>query len=192
MVRPRLLDHLGVVVSNDHFDNDDLEMLLSMCEPVTPSPSLRASLLSSIAGPWYAPFVRRAAELLALSQQAMTEVFAAIDDVDRWMPGHVPGLELFHIEAGAGLETAITGFVRLAPGAAFPAHRHVGFEDVLVLQGSFVHDGVDVAAGMEAPMAPESLHAVVAGPHGCLYLGVTRDGLAFEGEAPIGPDDPRA
>lgn len=178
--------------SDNDFDTDDLELLLAMCEPVTPSSTLRASLLSSIAGPWYAPFVRRAAELLALSQLAMTEVFAAIDDVSRWMPGHVPGLELFHIDAGPGLEGAITGFVRLAPGAAFPAHRHVGFEDVLVLSGSFVHDGVEVAAGMEAPMAPDSLHAVVAGPQGCVYLGVTRDGLAFEGEEPIGPDDPRA
>jgi hypothetical protein len=184
--------HGGRVMSNDQFDNDDLELLLAMCEPEVPSSSLRASLLSSIAGPWYAPFVRRAAELLAVSQQAMTELFAAIDDVERWMPGHVPGLELFHIEAGAGLEAAITGFVRLAPGAAFPAHRHVGHEDVLVLAGSFVHDGVEVAAGMEAPMAADTLHAVVAGAQGCLYLGVTRDGLAFEGEAPIGPDDPRA
>jgi hypothetical protein len=179
-------------MSSDHFDNDDLELLLAMCEPVTPSSSLRASLLSSIAGPWYAPFVRRAAEMLAVSQQAMTELFAAIDDVDSWMPGHVPGLELFHLTPGPGLETAISGFVRLAPGATFPSHRHVGHEDVLVLAGSFLHDGVEVAAGMEAPMAADTLHAVVAGPQGCLYLGITRDGLAFEGEDPIGPDDPRA
>ena len=70
--------------------------------------------------------------------------------------------------------------------------RHVGFEDVIVLQGSFIDDGVELFAGMEAPRPPSSAHEARAGVHGCVYLAVSRDGLAFDGEEPIGPDDPRA
>ncbi|HEY1101301.1 MAG TPA: cupin domain-containing protein [Myxococcota bacterium] len=184
-----------MTTSDDSFDSDlDLDLLLAAVEPVPPSSSLRSTLLAvtDAAAAWFEPFVRRAAAILELSHDAARAVLAAIDDDDRWMPGPGDGIALFHIEAGPALENAITGFVRLAPGAAFPHHRHVGHEDVLVLQGSFVHDGAVVAAGQEAPMTASSHHDVVAGPQGCLYLAVSLDGLAFDGEDPIGPDDPRA
>lgn len=174
-------------------DEVDMELLLAAVEPLMPSMSLRDTLLAAVTSPaWYEAFVRRTASILELGHDAARAVLAAIDDGSRWMMGPGDGIELFHIEAGPGLESAITGFVRLAPGAVFPHHRHVGYEDVLVLQGSFVHDGAVVASGMEAPMWPTTSHHVVAGPEGCVYLAVTLEGLAFDGEDPIGPDDPRA
>lgn len=173
-------------------DDVDVELLARLVAPTAPSSGVRAALLQAVAGPWWAPFVRRARALLDLDEGATAALFGHIDDDDRWMTGPADGVRLFHIDAGPALAGAITGFVRLAPGARFPHHRHVGHESVLVLEGSFVDDGRTHAAGEEVTMAPSSAHDLVAGPQGCLYLAVVMDGLAFDGEAPIGPDDPRA
>ena len=99
-------------------------------------------------------------------------------------------VQAFHIDAGAGLDDAIVGFIRLAPGAVFPEHTHVGGEDVLVLQGGFIVNGAEVKAGCEAPMAAGTQHEVRAGAEGCLYLGIVRGGMDF-GAGPVGPEDPR-
>lgn len=170
----------------------DIELLLAMSEPVMPSSSLRAAIVAAAAGPWYEGFIRRTSALLDLPVDAGRALLAGIEDASRWMMGPGDGIELFHIEAGPALEGAITGFVRLAPGAAFPHHRHVGAEDVLVLSGSFVHEDGEAFVGQEVPMAPDSAHSIVAGAKGCVYLSVTREGMAFDDEEPIGPDDPRA
>ena len=173
-------------------DDLDADLLLALAdEEQAPSGVLQA-LLTAVAGPWWAPFVRRAAGLLDLDTATTRDLFVGIADGDRWMPGPGDGIDLFHIDGGPAVAGAITGFVRLAPGATFPHHRHMGFQDVLVLQGSFFHAGTEIHAGMEAPMPPSSSHENRAGVGGCVYLAVSRDGLAFDGEEPIGPDDPRA
>ena len=180
---------------DDAFDDVDAELLLASVEPVAPSSSTRASLLAAVAGPWYAPFARRVAELCEISQDKARELLGAVDDAARWLVGPGPGIEAFHIDAGPSLDGAIVGFIRLAPGAEFPDHIHIGAEDVYVLAGScIVDDGagpVTVAAGEEHPMVKGSRHVVTAGPDGCLYLGVVREGLDFGDGRPVGADDPR-
>jgi quercetin dioxygenase-like cupin family protein len=179
----------------DRTDDDDIidvELLAQLVAPAAPTTDLRAALLQAMNGPWWAPFARRARSLLDLDDDATAALFASTDDGDRWMAGPADSVQLFHIDAGPALAGAITGFVRLAPGAQFPHHRHVGHETVLVLEGSFVDGGRVHAAGEEVTMPPSSAHDLVAGPQGCLYLAVVLDGLAFDGEDPIGPDDPRA
>ena len=179
----------------DRPDDDtdvDVELLARLVAPTPPSSGLRAALLSAVAGPWWAPFARRARTLLDLDDAAPAALFGAVEDAQRWTDGPADGVRLFHIDAGPALAGAITGFVRLAPGARFPHHRHVGHEAVLVLEGSFVEGGRTWSAGQEAAMDADTAHDVVAGPEGCLYLVVVDDGIAFDGEDPIGPDDPRA
>lgn len=181
-------------MNRDEFDDIDAELLLLTTDPVAPLPSTKQALFAALAGPWYAPFVRRVAELCDVSREAAQGLLSAVDDAGRWMVGPGPGTEAFHIDAGPSLEGAIVGFIRLEPGAAFPDHTHVGSEDVLVLQGGFVvasDDGdVLVRAGEEAPMPAGSKHAFRALAEGCLYLGVVRGGLDF-GEGLVGADDPR-
>lgn len=177
--------------TSDELNDLDADLLLALVDE-EPASGVRQALLTALAGPWWAPFVRRSAALLDLGANETSALMAAMDDADRWLAGPGEGIELFHIDAGPAVAGAITGFVRLGPGAVFPHHRHVGFEDVLVLAGSFVHEGGEVFAGMEAPMPPSSSHETRAGVGGCVYLTVSRDGIAFDGEEPIGPDDPRA
>lgn len=176
----------------DGDDDLDVELLARLVTPIAPPSALKAALLQATSGPWWAPFARRAQALLDLDEGATATLFGDIDDGERWMAGPAEGVRLFHIDAGPALAGAITGFVRLAPGARFPHHRHVGHESVLVLEGSFVDAGQTHADGEEVMMTPSSSHDIVAGPEGCLYLVVVMDGLAFDGEDPIGPDDPRA
>ena len=177
--------------SDDEFDLVDAEALLAAVEPVAPRASTRDALLAAIAGPWYAPFMRRVAELCDLTAEGARELLVSIDDAARWMAGMAPGCDAFHIEAGPSLEGAVVGFIRLAPGAVFPEHTHVGDEDVLCLQGSFVIDGRVVHAGEEAPMAAGTTHEAKATDEGCLYLGVVRGGLAFKDGGVLDPSDPR-
>lgn len=185
-------DIKGTHANSDPDDDLDVDVLLALVDDAPAPASVLQALLQEVAGPWWAPFVRRGASLLDVDGDTMGALFAGMDDAGRWMPGPGDGIELFHIDAGPAVAGAITGFVRLAPGATFPHHRHIGFEDVVVLQGSFIDDGVEVFAGMEAPRPPSSAHETRAGVQGCVYLAVSRDGLAFDGEEPIGPDDPRA
>ena len=175
---------------DDEFDDVDAELLLLAIDPIEPDPQTKQALLRSLAGPWYAPFARRVAALCDISQDAAHNLLAAVDDVGRWMMGPATGTQAFHIDAGPSLEGAIVGFIRIAPGAVFPQHKHVGAEDVLVLQGAFVVDGVEVRAGSEMPMSAGSQHEVRALGEGCLYLGVVREGMDF-GDGVVGPEDPR-
>ncbi|MDP2340816.1 MAG: cupin domain-containing protein [Deltaproteobacteria bacterium] len=174
---------------SDEFGDVDAELLLLAVDPVEPHAKTKQALLQAIAGPWYAPFARRVAELCEIPLEAAHDLLAAVDDAGRWMVGPAAGTQAFHIDAGPGLEGAIVGFIRIAPGAVFPLHTHVGAEDVLVLQGAFVVGDVEVRAGSEMPMAAGSRHEVRALGEGCLYLGVVREGMDF-GDGVVGPEDP--
>ena len=179
------------MINDDDFDDLDAELLLLAVDAVEPTTTTKQALLQAIAGPWYAPFVRRVAELCQVSHDAARALLVAVDDAGRWALGPADGVEAFHIDAGPDLQDAVVGFIRIAPGAVFPEHAHVGAEDALVLQGGFiVGDGAEVKAGCERPMAAGSKHEVRATAEGCLYLGVVRGGLDF-GDGVIGPDDPR-
>jgi anti-sigma factor ChrR (cupin superfamily) len=66
-----------------------------------------------------------------------------------------------------GLYRAI---IRLAPGAQIPRHEHVRPEDILVLEGSLVTDGVTMRAGEFCHAEVGSIHAVSLAPSGCTFL----------------------
>jgi len=178
--------------NDDDLSALELEAMLALGDDVAPPNGLRAALLDVAAGPWWRGFARRAGALLDLDDNAVAALFASFDDAERWADGPNPGLWLFHIDAGPELAGAITGFVEMAAGATFPHHRHVGVESVLVLAGSIIDGEREHHVGAEVTMAGHTEHAVTAGAAGCVYLAVSRDGIAFDGEEPIGPDDPRA
>jgi len=101
---------------------------------VAPSPSLRARLLASVDAP-YDRFVARFAALFDVAAARARELLALIDRPSAWEDGPSPGSWLVHFTAGPALAGADTGFVRLAPGARFARHRHLGAEHSLVLAG---------------------------------------------------------
>ena len=139
-------------------------------------------------------FVRDVARLLDLDEGGARGLLEAMDEAASWEPGPFPlPIDLFHVEGGDAVANAITGFVRVAPGATFPAHRHLGAESVYIVQG-FLRDEVtgDVSGpGTLVERSPESEHAISALPGGTdlIYLAVVHVGVQI-GEVVMRPEDP--
>ena len=74
-----------------------------------------------------------------------------------WLPLH-----LDDPEGGAGRDgrrPGATVLIRMEPGRAYAAHRHVGSEDVLVLAGGYTDEAGEYRAGEHVHYAPGSAHA---------------------------------
>ncbi len=88
-----------------------------------------------------------------------------------------PGVEFLPIYgiAPSGLPLKPTGpsaaFIRYAPGASVPAHRHPGFEHIIVLSGSQRDHRGTYTRGACLVSTPGSSHSV-ASDDGCLVLAI--------------------
>lgn len=134
MIRdPELDDDLAALLE----EADELALDLA---PLAPPPALRTRLLESVAavpaGPGaFERFAARFAAIFDVTVERARELFALACDPAAWEPGPGPGTWLIHFEAGPACAGADTGFVKTAPGARFPWHRHHGHEHNLVLAG---------------------------------------------------------
>ena len=177
--------------------DEDVEALAATLEAegaaAAPPPELRRRLLAAaeLSGR-FDRFAPLAAGLLDVDEAAAKVLLDAIGEPSSWHQSLVPGVELYDLEGGPAVAGAIRGFVRMAAGAAFPAHEHLGEEAVLVVQGSF-EDGVSGAvhrAGELVRMPSGTRHdfRVRPGPD-LVYLVVVQTGVRI-GEQIIGPNDP--
>ncbi len=84
-----------------------------------------------------------------------------------WQPFRT-GIEIHPLygEMGGGRAAAL---LRYAPGAALPAHRHGGFEQILVLQGAQVDERGRYGKGTVVVNPPGSSHEVTS-PEGCIVF----------------------
>jgi anti-sigma factor ChrR (cupin superfamily) len=127
---------------------------------------------------------------------------------------HVPGLGLASSQLGAGGEWRAarspgvswlllsppdapdaTVLIRMLPGSSYPAHRHVGPEEVLVLAGGYRDEWGEHRAGTWLAYPAGSVHDPVAlgdpgrpvGPENpaCVLYAVARGGVQnLEGPGP--------
>lgn len=165
---------------------DPLTALSLALPPVAPATDLRARLLATAARPEHrwAPFTARLARMIDVAHERARELLAAIVRADVWHRV-VPGVELLHLQGGPAVAGADVGFVRVAPGEAFPEHRHLGVERVLILQGGYVDNlGQTARAGDFVELPPGSSHGFVALPGADLIYAVVADGLEFPGLDP--------
>jgi anti-sigma factor ChrR (cupin superfamily) len=115
-----------------------------------------------------------------------------------WRATRYPGVEWLplHVDEGRGSERAgpreATVLIRMQPGSGYPAHRHVGVEEVLVLRGGYRDALGEHRAGEYLRYPAGSAHAPVAlgradlpeGPANpaCLLFASARGGVeALEG-----------
>ncbi|MBX7078577.1 MAG: cupin domain-containing protein [Nannocystaceae bacterium] len=168
---------------DDELDPLVLDALASSLAP-TPAPasSLRARLLQRMSGrDRFLPFLDRLIALFDLSEDetrrhvdTMVDGGASVDDGEGGWEELVPGCTFLDFDGGPALGDAHAGLIRLQPGAVFPAHRHVGEERVLMLQGRVRDEhGNEYRAGDLIVMADGTEHEItVVGDQEAIYAAV--------------------
>ena len=177
--------------------SEALSLLAVALPPVRPpshAPALRARLLLSARGPArFAPFIDRLARLIDVAADRARELLASLERPETWLPSLGPNVALVHLPGGPAVAGADVGFVRVAAGTTFPPHRHLGPEQVLVLQGSYTDsDGSSARAGDLVHMPAGSSHHFTAGPDADLIYAVVVHGVEIEGVDPSAIDPPDA
>ncbi len=87
----------------------------------------------------------------------------------RWLPTGEAGVsfKLLYEDKGRGTFTTL---VRMEPGASIPAHRHLGVEQCLVIEGDLRAGGVEMSAGDFNCSLPGSVHEELRTDGGALFL----------------------
>lgn len=162
-----------------------------MIAPVTPSPDVAVRLRASIGDGPFERFAARMATLFDVTVDRARELLGLIERPASWTP-ELPGVALVHFSGGPAYAAADCGFIRLAPGAVFPAHRHLGEEASLVLQGS-LRDGATgriLGVGDELVQATGSTHELrCEGSADCIFAARAIHGIEVGG-APARPPKP--
>jgi quercetin dioxygenase-like cupin family protein len=182
-------------MKDDDLDGELFASLVDAMPREAPPPALKDRLMKSVdAQSRFADrFAKQVADIVDVTVEKAQSWLDAFTDATRWEANPVIGMDLFHIDGGPRVVGAVTGFVRMKPGAVFPEHKHIGDEIVLIIQGGYVDtNGVTHRAGEEHRMPSGSSHGFTAadGPD-LVYLGVVFEGFDI-GEAHFGPDDPNA
>jgi quercetin dioxygenase-like cupin family protein len=167
---------------------DEIYGSLPLALPTPPAPrDLRARVLAEVARQSrFEALAGRVAGMLDVPRDRARELLEWVDDAARWVAGPSPSL-IMHLKGGPRAAHANCGFVKLAAGASFPLHRHLGDEHVLVLQGGFEDsDGATLHRGDEAFKPAGSEHRFTALPGvDLVYLVVLEEGIDL-------PSDPGA
>jgi len=77
----------------------------------------------------------------------------------------------------------VTGYaavlIRMEPGCSYPRHRHQGFEEVFVLQGSFTDELGSYGEGESLRYEDGSIHGphVPADGETCIFFAISQEGI---------------
>lgn len=161
-------------------DSEAASLLALALAPIEPPADLRARLLGELSGrERFAPFVDRVAALFDLAADQVRSLFERFDTDEGWTVMY-PGAAYFDLEGGPALGEATAGLVRVAAGLAFPHHKHLGEERVLVLQGALEDSGRRVGVGELVVMPDGSEHGFqVVSERELLYVVVVHQ-IEFE------------
>ena len=91
-----------------------------------------------------------------------------------WQPFRL-GVAIHPLHGQPG-ETAAAALLRYQPGASIPAHQHLGFEHILILEGSQEDEQGVYTAGTLLVHGPGTRHSIHS-TEGCLVLAIWSDGL---------------
>jgi anti-sigma factor ChrR (cupin superfamily) len=116
---------------------------------------------------------RRATEAEASSREASPKEspgFIVIrSNEGEWRPTADPGVS-FKLLFVDRERATVTTLVRMGPGARIPAHRHLGLEQCLVLEGDLRSGGIEMSAGDFNCSMPGSVHDELTTEGGALFI----------------------
>jgi len=128
----------------------------------------------------YAPFVARTASLWGVPEDRAYEIFGHSARASSWKRTPLPGVRILPVAEQA--DGAHTFMVRFAPGVRFPRHRHIGYEALLVLEGSYADThGRVVHPGDLHEMASGTEHGFLVAKEGPCIGAVLQHGREFTG-----------
>ncbi len=145
----RMREHFGSEEASGATEFHEAEQVVALlghvAPPVSPPAGLKATLLDRIQTEMSPPAA-------AISPSSALD-FTALD----WTPSEWPGVSFHWLrkdeETGAGAT-----FIKILPGHSAPAHRHLGAEECLVLQGGFGDSRGQYRAGDLVYYEPGSIH----------------------------------
>jgi hypothetical protein len=130
----------------------------------------------------FRPFFAELERCFAIDQQDLRAVLRKIDNPASYQDASMPGVRFFHFAPGAGCGFAEAGIVRLAKGAHFPRHEHLGEEVNFILEGSLVEAGVVHGPGSAVTNLAGTAHAYQAGATRDLILVAGHNGVRYLAE----------
>lgn len=136
-------------------------------------------LVASRTGRPLPSFARAVARLFATDVARAATWLRQLAGSTEWRPGPAPGIRVWPVTPGPVLRGAVAVFVRGEAGARFPAHRHLGVEHAMVLEGGYRDSatGREVWAGDHATGPAESVHHLeMIGP-GCTCAVLVAKGI---------------
>lgn len=148
-----------------------------------PPPTLRARVLDDAKPPRLAAMLDKVAALFDMTRAKARALLDAVDNPASWMDGPVPNSWVMMADGGGPkVAGAFLGFVKMGPGVKWPAHRHLGRESMLVLEGGFrQNDGIEVHPGDLHVMEEGSAHAfTVFDDETCISAAVVFGGVSFD------------
>ena len=131
--------------------------------PVAPGPRARARVLAAVA----------AHESSVIDDGGLRFVRAGQLG---WQLGPVPGLEIKPLRLDLA-QQRVTVLARMAPGTAYPAHRHGGLEELYLLEGDLLVGDVLMRPGDYCSAEPDTIHNAIRTLQGCVFVTTasTRD-----------------
>jgi mannose-6-phosphate isomerase-like protein (cupin superfamily) len=166
----------------------------ALIEPITPSAEVKARLMASIGESRFETYSKKMATMFDVSVDRAREFLGLAERSASWEVQPVPGIHLVHFDGGPAYAAADCGFVRLADGAVFPPHKHLGEEVSLILSGQLrviAADGTEQTLGVgdELVLAQGTTHHLVAIGE-CIFAARAMNGIEIGG-APVRPKPDR-
>jgi len=153
-------------------------------QPVAPPREVKQRLLASVGGGRFEAFSDRMARMFEVTLDRARELLGLIERPASWVPQVVPEISFVDFVGGPATANADCGFVRLAPGAVFPPHRHLGEEVTMILSGR-VHDPVNdrtIGPGEDYIRPAGTTHYLMCiGDEDCIYASRANDGIEIGG-----------
>jgi hypothetical protein len=165
--------------------NEAIAFVALSLAPVTPRPQVRARLLAGAEGKGrLAQWASQLAKFFDLGVEKARGLLDAVDEPAAWEDDTVPGLLLMHFQGGPALAGADCGLIRFPAGIEWPLHKHLGDEQMFVLEGGFVEDGgAEYRAGAILKKAAGTQHSFTIMPdRDCVCAVSLIEGI----EMPIG------
>jgi anti-sigma factor ChrR (cupin superfamily) len=162
-----LLLHESVLRSRLAVVQDALSALAYAIEPIHPSPNLKERLFHRLQSDLSKPLIQDEIKDSSVELRRLSELQCQSQQV-AWVPYSIPGVQWSQIHLDPN-QREVAYFVRACGSIQFPAHRHAGSEEIVILAGDLVISHRTYHAGDRITSTSGTVHQP-ATLQGCLIF----------------------